>query len=82
VSGEVGLPVGWTLQTVPAVESPLAAPSVVLTVWMPSYTGSFTGLYGLKTVWDGQNAPAGQHGFAGFVASPGPMAAVAQHPPG
>jgi len=81
LAGAVGLPVGWTLQTVPAADSPLVAPSVVLTVWLPSDTGSFTGLYGLKTVWDRQNAPSGQHGFAGFVAAPGPMAAVALHPP-
>jgi hypothetical protein len=80
--GEVGLPVGWTLEVVPAQDSPLAAQSVVLTVWVPLYTRTFNGLYGLKTAWDAKNAPSGQHGFAGFVASPGPIAAVAQHPPG
>jgi hypothetical protein len=36
LAGEVGLPARWTLEVVPAQDSPLAFPSVVLTVWVPS----------------------------------------------
>lgn len=77
LAGHVGLPVGWTLQVLPADASPLAQPSVALTVWQASYTGTYNGFYGLDTVWDGQNAGTGRHGVAGFQAAPGPMTAIA-----
>ncbi len=72
LTGRVGLPTGWTLQTTPATNSPLAAPSVTLTVWMPSHTGLYHGSYGLETVWDAHNARTGTEGLAGLVAGRGP----------
>jgi len=78
LAGHVGLPAGWTLQVLPAdASSPLAHPSVALTIWQASYTGTYSGFYGLDTVWDQQNARSGAHGLVGFQADPGPMAAIA-----
>lgn len=77
LTGHVGLPAGWTLQTLPAEASPLAQASVALTVWQVSYTGTYAGFYGLDTVWDRATAATGRQGVAGFQTAPGLMRAIA-----
>lgn len=81
ITGHVGLPEGWTLTAAPAQASPLAAPSVLITVWEPSYTGVFSGVYGVETAWDAANAGTGQHGLAGLVAAPSLDAALSPGAP-
>ncbi len=81
ITGQVGKPTGWTLVSLSPANSPLGQTTLGLTVWQPSYTGRFNGFYGLQTLWDGTNAQTGTHDFEGFVANPGPMTAIAQHPP-
>ena len=73
ITGHVGVPQGWTLQTLSAADSPLGRPTMTLTVWMLSFTGSFTGYYGVATAWDATNAATGTHGLLGLDAAPGPL---------
>lgn len=77
ITGHVGMPAGWTMQALSMVDSPLGRPTITLTVWMPSFTGSFTGYYGVATAWDVANAVTGDHGLMGLEAHPGPMTAIA-----
>lgn len=77
VTGHVGLPAGWTLQPLTGLLSPLGHATIQLTVWEPSYTGTFSGFYGVNTLWDAHNAPTGTHGLAGLMAAPGPLTAIA-----
>lgn len=79
ITGHVGMPQGWTLQTLSAADSPLGRPTMTLTVWMPSFTGSFTGYYGVETAWDTTNAATGTHGLLGLDAAPGPLAHIVRH---
>lgn len=77
ITGHVGMPVGWTMHALSAADSPLGQPTVTLTIWMPSYTGSFGGYYGVATAWDAANAPSGTHGLMGLQANLGPLATIA-----
>lgn len=61
ITGRVGEPVGWTTQILPANQSPVGEKALALTVWVPSETGVFPGVYGIETLWDGHNAQTG-HG--------------------
>ncbi len=73
ITGHVGMPQGWTVQMLSAANSPLGRPTLTLTVWMQSFTGSFTGYYGVATAWDTTNAATGIHGLLGLDAAPGPL---------
>ena len=61
ITGRVGEPVGWTTQILPANQSPVGHKALELTVWLPSETGGFHGVYGIETLWDAHNAQTG-HG--------------------
>ncbi len=77
ITGHVGTPAGWTMQALPAAGSPLGRPTIAITVWMQSSTGSFAGYYGVATAWDAANAVSGNHGLLGLQANPGPLAKIA-----
>ncbi len=79
ITGHVGMPAGWTMHIVAAADSPIGEPTIALIVWMRSYTGTFSGFYGLNTLWDVQNAASGRHDLAGLTAAPGPMTAIARN---
>ncbi len=81
LQGHVANPTGWTLITASANSSPLFAPSVGVTLFQKSYTGSFSGHYGMETAFDAQNAPTGLHGLVGWVARTGPLSRIIQTPP-
>ena len=81
ITGKVSKPAGWTMAPVAATDSPTGSASVYLTVWQQSYTGVFSGFYGLVTIWSAQDASTGTHDFQGFVGAPGPLATIAQNPP-
>ncbi len=80
LTGHVGMPAGWTMHALPAADSPLGQPTITLTVWMRSYTGSFTGYYGVATAWDARHAATGNHGLMGLQAAPGPLSTLVQNP--
>ncbi len=73
ITGHVGMPQGWTVQRMPATASPLGKATITVTVWAPSYTGTFSGFYGVETAWDTTNAATGTHGLLGLDPAPGPM---------
>ncbi len=81
ITGHVGKPGGWTMVPIPATASPSGSASIGLTIWQHSFTGVFSGFYGLETIWNRHNAATGTHDFEGFIATPGPMTTIAQHPP-
>nr|WP_172684505.1 hypothetical protein [Sulfobacillus thermotolerans] len=56
ITGQVGDPAGWTLDS---FSSPHGHAALTLTVWEPSETGVFTGLYGMISTWTAQNATTG-----------------------
>lgn len=56
IKGQVGEPAGWTLG---GFSFPHGKTELTLTVWEPSYTGVFTGLYGMISTWNAQNATTG-----------------------
>ena len=77
ITGHVGMPAGWTMHGLSAADSPLGQPTIVLTIWMRSFTGSFPGFYGVATAWDATNAFTGHHGLLGLEAIPGPLRTIA-----
>ena len=70
IMGRVGEPVGWTTQTLSAADSPIGGKTLELTVWVPSETGVFHGVYGLETMWNAQNAQTGHEALLMLEASP------------
>ena len=70
IAGRVGEPVGWTAQWLSATHSPIGGQTLALTIWMPSETGVFHGVYGLETVWNAANAHTGQGALLMLVAAP------------
>lgn len=70
VTGQVGEPEGWTAQERDG--------ALTLTVWVPSYTGTFNGFYGVQTVWYASTIAAGQSGLSMIVPAPAPLARIAQ----
>ncbi|MDA8205188.1 MAG: hypothetical protein M0Z36_03895, partial [Thermaerobacter sp.] len=62
LQGHVANPNGWTLANASANASPLFKPSVGITLFQKSYTGAFSGYYGMETAFDAQNASNGLHG--------------------
>ena len=70
IKGAVGKPVGWTAQDMPTPSE------LVLTVWMPSFYGSYHGLYGLQTVWYPSTISAGKQGLS--MITPGGTDTMAQ----
>lgn len=70
IKGLVGEPAGWTVQE--------SNGQLTLTVWEPSYTGTFTGYYGVQSAWYPSTIRAGQSGLSMIIAHPGPMALIAQ----
>lgn len=70
IAGRVGEPVGWTTQILSANQSPIGGPTLALTVWVPSETGAFHGVYGIETVWNAHNARTGQGALLMLVAAP------------
>lgn len=81
LQNKVGVPVGWTLESVPATDSPLFQSTVGVVLFQPSYTGVFTGYYGLEAAFDAQNASTGLHGLVGFVSRTGSLATIVKTPP-
>lgn len=81
LQGKVGVPVGWTLESVPKADSPLFAPSVGVVLFQESYTGSSTGYYGMEAAFDSQNARTGLHGLVGFVSRAGSLRQIVKTPP-
>jgi len=81
LENEVGSPVAWTLSTVSANDSPLFAPTVAVTVFDPSRTGTFSGDYGVEAAFDAHNASTGLHGLVGFVSRTGNLASIVASPP-
>ncbi|NMP23996.1 hypothetical protein [Sulfobacillus harzensis] len=81
LQGKVADPEGWTLSTAPANASPLFQPTVGLTLFQQSYTGQFSGYYGLEAAFDAHNAPAGLHGLVGFVSRMGSLNTIVETPP-
>ena len=69
IAGRVGEPVAWTTQTVPADQSPIGGKTLELTVWVPSETGVFQGVYGLETLWNAQNVHTGHGALLMLVAA-------------
>ena len=69
IAGRVGEPVAWTTQTLPADQSPIGGQTLELTVWVPSETGVFQGVYGLETLWNAQNAHTGHGALLMLVAA-------------
>lgn len=82
LQGKVGSPVGWTLTTASTNASPLFQPTVGLVLFQQSYTGAFSGYYGLEAAFDAQNAATGLHGLVGFVSRTGPLSTIVKTPPG
>ncbi|MDA8204941.1 MAG: hypothetical protein M0Z36_02660 [Thermaerobacter sp.] len=81
LQGKVNNPGGWTLTTASANASPLFQPTVGLTLYQQSYTGSYSGYYGMEAAFDSQNAASGLHGLVGFVANSGSLATIVHVPP-
>ena len=81
LQGHVADPTGWTLTTAGANSSPLFKPSVGITLFQKSYTGSFSGYYGMETAFDAQNASNGLHGLVGWVARTGHLSTIVKTPP-
>lgn len=79
ITGHVGMPVGWTMHALSAADSPFGQPAITLLVWMRSYTGTFSGFYGINTLWDVQNAATGRRGLASLTAAPGPLTVIARN---
>ena len=79
ITGHVGMPRGWTLQALPAADSPLGRATIVMTVWAKSYTGTYVGYYGVETVWDATNAATGLRGLMGLETASGRLAAIVHH---
>ncbi len=59
ITGLVGEPQGWTAQE--------SGGSLMLTVWMPSFYGSFHGFYGVETDWYPSTIASGQQGLSMIV---------------
>ena len=70
ITGRVGEPVGWTTQILPANQSPVGHKALELTVWLPSETGVFSGVYGIETLWDGHNSQTGHGALLMLTAAP------------
>ena len=81
LQGHVANPTAWTLTTASANSSPLFAPSVGVTLFQKSYTGAFSGYYGMETAFDAQNASNGLHGLVGWVARTGRLTTVVKTAP-
>ena len=81
LQGHVGEPVGWTLSTASANASPLFQRTVGVTLFQPSYTGSFSGYYGMEAAFDAQNATDGLHGLVGWVSRAGSLNTIVEMPP-
>ena len=69
IAGQVGEPVGWTVHILSANQSPIGGQTLALTIWVPSETGMFHGVYGLETVWNAHNAHTGQGALLMLVAA-------------
>lgn len=77
ITGKVGEPAGWTM-------APILYPNdtmIGLTVWEPSYTGVFSGYYGVETEWNAQNASTGTQALGMLEASTQTMAQIARQTP-
>ncbi len=81
LQGKVANPSGWTLRLARANASPLFAPTVGLTLFQKSYTGSFSGYYGMEAAFDGENAKDGTHALVGFVSRTGQLKSIVKTPP-
>ena len=81
IAGHVSRPLGWTLTAITTTQNALGTPAVGLTVWDQSYAGSFTGYYGLNTLWNAQNAKTGVHDLQSFTPSPDSLAVTVVHSP-
>ena len=69
IAGRVGEPLGWTVHILSANQSPIGGQTLELTVWVPSETGVFHGVYGLETLWDAHNAHTGHGALLMIVAA-------------
>lgn len=79
ITGHVSMPQGWIMQSLSAAASPLGKPTILVTVWVQSYTGTFSGFYGVDTAWDTTNAAVGAHGLLGLHAAPGPLTHIVRN---
>ncbi len=59
VTGHVGMPEGWTAQE--------SYGSLTITVWEPSYTGIYSGYYGVQSAWYPSTIAAGKTGLSMIV---------------
>lgn len=64
VTGHVGEPEGWVAGVSPL---PGGHPMLTLTGWVPSYTGSYSGYYGVQSQWLKSTIAAGQSGLSMIV---------------
>lgn len=68
VTGHVGIPEGWTAQE--------SYGQLTITTWAPSYTGTYSGYYGVQSAWYAGTIAAGQSGLSMIV--PGGNESLAQ----
>lgn len=73
LTGLVTEPVGWSMETLSAQDSPLATATVQITVFQAPYGGPFHGLYGMVTDWDAHNTPTGTHALDGIWTTTEPL---------
>lgn len=81
LQGKVANPSGWTLRLARANASPLFHRTVGITLFQKSYTGSFSGYFGMEAAFDAQNAKTGTHALVGFVSRTGSLKTIVKTPP-